>query len=83
MSDVNHTETTYERAFRSLLWRLRTPRLQRGVRLLAEKARQATQQGVEPSVALAAVYMRARARVICSLVHSREAFRSYCCRLPA
>mgnify|MGYP005844882867 CR=1 FL=1 len=65
-------QSQYETAFRSLLWRLRPRRLERGVQGLLEKARASIRQGGEPPACFAAIYRRARERVIRGLIRHRQ-----------
>jgi uncharacterized protein len=65
----------YERAFRSLLWRVRAERLQLGVDLLVDKARRRMELGVAASDALQGVYDRARSQTLRQLIRRRAAAR--------
>lgn len=69
---------TYERALRSLLWRVRAERLQLGVELLLDKAARRIDSGTPPAQALQQVYERARAQVIRQLLRRRASPRGSC-----
>lgn len=74
----NQLREAYDRAFRSLLWRLRPRKLQRGVDVLWRKADRMQRQTAAPvdeslRTALDQVYRRARTRVIRHLVRSAQA----------
>jgi uncharacterized protein with PIN domain len=56
--------THHERALRSLLWRVRPRRLERGVRLLLAKSRRRVEEGLSDADALADVYRGARLAVL-------------------
>jgi uncharacterized protein len=68
-------EAIAEQAFRSLLWRVRARRLQLGVQLLLEKARQRIATGEAAETAFQQIYARAREQVIRQLVRGRESRR--------
>ena len=72
---MDEIQALYETAFRSLLWRLRPGRLDRGVRRLVEKAKTSVCEGRESHACFAETYCRARDRIIRGLVHSRENHR--------
>ena len=65
----------YERAFRSLLWRVRAERLQLGVDLLFEKAQRQIERGTAARDALQSVYDRSRSQTLRQLIRRRAVAR--------
>lgn len=65
----------YERAFRSLLWRVRARHLQRGVDRLQTQAKARIDAGESPMAAYQSIYTNARQRVIAQLARGRESRR--------
>jgi uncharacterized protein with PIN domain len=66
----------YERALRSLLWRVQQPNLQRCVSRLMDEAQAKIEAGLTAADAFQQVYCQARSIVIERLVQAREALRA-------